>query len=248
MDENATPLDKMVAEAASRVELPSDLSEMPEGTVVAPANLALPDMVNAYAAQQAMGRRMRPDPEDEKLTVTFYKHPVDGLDHVEIGMLASKNFKPDFIVDDRHRQRFPRQWDAYINERSQYEGQTMLTDLAWISVGLRNHLAYHGVKTMEQLAVITDGNLALLGPGIRALRQRSHDEMEIKRKAEQFSVAEGQVKALQDELERERAGRDDEREKWLERMQALEDRMPPADTTAKRGRPAKAAEGSAAAA
>lgn len=114
-----------------------------------------------------------PSEEDRSLIVEFYRHPVDGLDHIRMRIPGDKLYVPDFVADERYQARFPRQWAAYKEHRDQFEGQTLLDDIGWIDSAMKAHLAEHAVKTVEQLAGIQDAMLHGLGVGVRTARDKA---------------------------------------------------------------------------
>ena len=182
-----------------------DLNKIPDGAIAATLEDQKVGEAGYLGLKEAARTRSAPDPADAGLGVEFYKHPVDGLDHVRIRIPGDKLYQPDFVADDRHKVRFARQWEAYKSEQSQFAGQVMLESVAWIDMGMREHLAYYGIKTIEGLANVPDGNLDALGHGTRALRDRAKAEVEAKLKAASFDGLKAELDSMKAELETLRA-------------------------------------------
>lgn len=176
-----------------------DLDTVPEGAVAAPGELDLPQMQQHPFAAAEM--RAAAVPGDENLMVEFYRHPKDGLDRIRIRIPGDKLYQPDFMATDHYKRRFAAQWQAYQNQMSQLEGQTLLTDCAWIDEGMRNELATFGIKTVEGLSGVSDGNLDQIGPGARTLRDRARTFVEEKQKLQQFDTQAAENARLKQQLD-----------------------------------------------
>ncbi len=137
---------------------------------------------------------------DEHLFVEFYKSPIDGLDHVKIRVPGDNTFEPDYLASEHYRKRFPKQWQAYRENESQAEGQLRLEDVAWLDEASRNRLKAFSIFTVEALATVSDGNLANLGPGARAWRDRAQEEVGYRQKAQAYDETQTQIDALKAEL------------------------------------------------
>lgn len=110
---------------------------------------------------------------DDNLFVRFYHNPVTDLDHIEINVPGDKHFRPDRPVTEEDKLRFERQWKAYSEGLDEFEGQTLLEDVAWVDVGTRRLLNSISVFTVDGLAAVNDGNLRHVGHGARTLRERA---------------------------------------------------------------------------
>ena len=133
---------------------------------------------------------------DELLFVEFYKCPTDGRDHIKMRIPGDNTFLPDFIATEEYRRRFPRHWQAYLSEADQAAGQMRLEEAAWIDEATRNQLKALHVFTIDALAGVSDGNLANIGPGAGALRDRARTEAEIRRKADQYDGTAAEIAEL----------------------------------------------------
>ena len=177
-----------------------DFNKKPDG-----AEVADPDSLEAGRtfydqSAAAAAAQMRPDPADESLMVEFYRSPIDDRDHVRIRIPGDKLYQPDFIADDHYKMRFAKQWQAYAAGLEQFAGQTMLTDVAWIDEGMRDHMGGFGVKTVEALAGLSDGNMDAMGPGTRGLRDKARRQVETKAKAAETDELRAEMAAMRAEM------------------------------------------------
>ena len=140
------------------------------------------------------------EPGDESLMVEFFRHPLKEEDYISIRIPGDKLYQPVFEVNEYWKARFSMQWNAYSQQKSQLEGQTLLSECAWADQGMRDHLAAYGVKTVEGLAGVSDGNLDQLGPGARTLRDKAVKFVEEKKKVEQFDVQAAENDALRKQI------------------------------------------------
>lgn len=137
---------------------------------------------------------------DGDINVEFYRNPVDGKDHIKFLIPGDKTFQPDYLVDDRYKERFPHQWEAYEAQRDQFAGQKRLEEIAWMDDATRNHFKAHNVYTVEMLAAVSDGNLAKLGPEGRIMRDKAREEVDQRSKAAAYEASEAEKAELRDQL------------------------------------------------
>ena len=138
---------------------------------------------------------------DDSLFAEFYRNPVDGLDHIRIRIPGDKTYLPDLLATEIHKQRFPRQWEAYRSQTDQTEGQTRLEEVGWIDDGTRGMLKALHIFTVEALAATTDGNLANIGMGARTLRERAQAFVDQRRKATAYEESETEKAAMREKLD-----------------------------------------------
>ena len=108
-----------------------------------------------------------------KTACEFYKHPLTGEHHIKFLIPGDPTFAPDFLADEHYQNKYPEQWDRYIKNEDQLEGQTRLNEVAWIDEAARNVLHGLSVQTIEQLANVPDGRLGAIGMGARDLRNKA---------------------------------------------------------------------------
>ena len=130
-------------------------------------------------------------PNENDVSVEFYKNDVDGQDHIRF-FLDDKNFIPDFLACDFYKGRYPDKWEKYKNNEDQLAGQTRLSEAVWIDEATRNTLYGQAIKTLEQLAKISDAQLTFIGAGARSLRDKAQelvkDKMDLARFREMQST------------------------------------------------------------
>lgn len=166
-------------------------------------------LIQAEQVFQSVQERMAPNKDDEALFVEFFRHPIDGKDRIRIRIPGDNLVEPVFMADDYYKARFAAQWQAYSSDRSQFAGQTMLIDCGWVDVGLREHLNYHGIKTVEGLALVSDGNVERLGPGFLALRNKARDEIAARRKAKEYDAVKAEMEALRAQVSEQTSAMDE---------------------------------------
>lgn len=133
----------------------------------------------------------------------------DTVDWCEIKVLAER----DTVVGPVHkmhpdpRQRFPEAWARYQSNR-QSEGLvgTPLREVAWLGRGEVETLKAAGVKTLEQLAEIHDGNVTSLPGGI-AMRKKARDTIAaakeaapIQRMSEELEKRDSEIASLKTQI------------------------------------------------
>lgn len=138
--------------------------------------------------------------DDSNLFVEFYKDARTGEDFIH--MIAPGDKMTDWRqpVRETHKQRFPAQWEAYQNQKDQFAGQTRLEEVAWLDEATNHQLRAVGVFTLEQLAAVSDGNLANIGHGATHLRERARKEVDDKRKVEEFEKKDAETQELREQL------------------------------------------------
>ena len=110
---------------------------------------------------------------DAYLDVTFYNgyHEGADADFVKIGVPGDKTLTIDTLVEESHKRRFARQWEAYKGYRD-LKGHPV-TDWDEIPDSLKTELLYQGFKFVEQVAGAPDAAFARMmgGPQIRTKAQ-----------------------------------------------------------------------------
>lgn len=129
--------------------------------------------------------------DDKRLHVRFHMHPRKDEDrstkegrpifadteYVEITVPGDKGNQIDRPARDDDRQRFPRQYAAFKSGKGETHNGTPLSEWPQVTRSQVEELAYFRVKTVEQLAELSDGNARNVGP-ILALRQKAKDFLE----------------------------------------------------------------------
>jgi hypothetical protein len=132
-----------------------------------------------------------PKAGDETLLVRFHLSPLrndveskkagrevwEDKEFITIRAPGAKDFV-ERVATTHDKQRFARHYQAFKANMAEPEIGTPLKE--WAAVGRADveMLNYHGVKTVEQLAGMSDSNLQNLGPGKIRLRQQAKDFLE----------------------------------------------------------------------
>jgi hypothetical protein len=128
---------------------------------------------------------------DEKLLVQFYVgayhcesesreagRPIfKDAEFVKIMVPGNKDNIVVKMVTERERQRFPMQYAAFKNKDSEYVSGTPLKEWSALTPSQVEELNYYGIRTVEQLAGVTDANAQNI-LGVLALRQRGQAFLE----------------------------------------------------------------------
>lgn len=104
---------------------------------------------------------------DESLDVTFYKNYQDGqeVDFVRIAILGDKTLTVDTKVEEQHKRRFARKWQAY--QGLQTMTGTPTAEWGDIPETLRNEFIYQGFKYVEQIAGAPDAAFTRIMGGVQ---------------------------------------------------------------------------------
>jgi hypothetical protein len=170
---------------------------------------------------------------DAKLYVVFFMQAVknggkseaegrpiyDDVPHVKIHIPGDKNNVVTEPVTEEYKQRFPAQWDKFQKQLSQSPEGTPLEQWPLLTTGQVHELKAVNVMTVEQLAGMSDANVARFMGGY-----------ELRRKAETFlkvakNTAEAQrLVTLNDELTARLAAQDAFIRTMAARMEVLEEK------------------------
>ena len=170
---------------------------------------------------------------DAKLYVVFFMQAVknggkseaegrpiyDDVPHVKIHIPGDKNNVVTEPVTEEYKQRFPAQWDKFQKQLSQSPEGTLLEQWPLLTTGQVHELKAVNVMTVEQLAGMSDANVARFMGGY-----------ELRRKAETFlkvakNTAEAQrLVTLNDELTARLAAQDAFIRTMAARMEVLEEK------------------------
>ena len=140
--------------------------------------------------QMALNHNMRFQ-GDEKVYAEFYIHPkknpqkslaegrniYEDTPYVKIMAAGGKNNIVQRPVRDSDKQRFPKQWQAFINKEEQVQEGTPLHEWAGVTRSQVEELKSIGIRTVEALANMPDSsNSGFLG--INAIKQKAKAFME----------------------------------------------------------------------
>lgn len=129
---------------------------------------------------------------DDQLLVRFFMRPLqnaakskeagrpiyDEVPYVSIKQPGQKDSEVVAPARDRHKQRFPRHWQAFESRESQDAiTGTPLEEWSGITRAVVEELKFFNIRTVEQLAGLSDANAQNI-MGIQALKQRASDWLE----------------------------------------------------------------------
>ena len=94
------------------------------------------------------------------------------------GDKTSEVFAP---VEDKHRARFAKAYQAFKSGHGDVTSGTPLAEWPQITRSMAEELAYFKIRTVEDLASVSDGNMQNIGP-LLALRAKAKDYVELSKK------------------------------------------------------------------
>ena len=151
------------------------------------ATLTLAD--NGYGPNQGV---QGDDAGDKGLHVTFYKHPVDGQDHVEVVIPGDNKTVIDELADDRYKMKYPRQWAIYKGQLEEFAGQIRIETVAWVDPGMIQDMKRANIHTVEYLSEMSDSSIDSTNMiGLMAFREKAKQHLTEKAKSSQFDEFEG---------------------------------------------------------
>lgn len=176
---------------------------------------------------------------DDSAYVRFYKRNEKGVpkDFVEIMFPGDARTVVDRHVKDDDKMRWPKQWAAYESGEAFKADGFPLEQWPELSAdeGVIRDLNHKRIYTVEQLANVSDQNLANIGLGARALVAKAKAFVEVRKDsaavtkyAEQYEQVKAENLLLKDQLATMAA-----------RLQALEDSKEADEDKPRRGRPPK---------
>lgn len=198
----------------------------------------------AFATNSGFG----PEPGDEKLLVRFTDLIFENAQRtreegrpifeekcfIEI-MSPGEPFPYREMVNERFKERFPKQWEAYQHRKTDVlvDG-TPLTEWSGMARTAAEELKYFNIYTVEQLAAVPDNNLNNMR-GLSMLREKAQKFMEY---ADKQAAANAAAEAQKREAEKEERINTLEQDlaKALAALEALQEAPP------KRKRATKAAQ------
>ena len=123
----------------------------------------------------------------------FYKHPVDGQDHVRITIPGDNKTQPDYLATDHYKMRFRRQWAIYKGQLEEFSGQTRIETVAWIDPGMVMDMKRASIHTVEYLAEMSDSSIESTNMiGLMAFREKAKEHLAEKAKSSQFDTLQAQ--------------------------------------------------------
>lgn len=126
----------------------------------------------------------------------------DNIEYVKIITPGDKRSVPECAVKDEHRARWPRQYEAFKNNLEVVADGTPLEAWPLISMNpaLIAELKAANIRTVEALANLSDGLLAVVGMGGREWRGKAINYLNDADAGAALAAAEAKAQTLVDEL------------------------------------------------
>lgn len=122
-------------------------------------------------------------------------HPIHrDADFIRIQAVGDKSNIFEHEITEEEKRRFSRQYAAWKAGCEDPVSGIALKEWGILSRSQIEDLAYHGIKTVEQLAAVSDGNLKNIGAGAMSLRDKAKAYLEHVKGA-------GSIAKLQDQLD-----------------------------------------------
>ena len=97
----------------------------------------------------------------------------DEIEMVEVWIAGDRLNRPRFAVEDEHKKRWPREYEAFKKGVKISTSGTPLEHWPRMTVGKVAELKALGIPTVDALAEMSDANLGNLGMGARELREEA---------------------------------------------------------------------------
>lgn len=128
----------------------------------------------------------------------------DLVDYVKIRVPGDKLLVQDVPARVDHKKRWPELWQRYAASKSKDGTQASGTPLemaSFLNPALVEELKFQRIRTVEQLAGISDGTLQAMGMGMGAHRDRARAFVEAARGAAPMLQMQAEIKRQQNEME-----------------------------------------------
>lgn len=195
----------------------------------------------SYEMTDAAFNRGQGDKADERLLVQFsmYPHPnreetakqgrpvFEEKPYVMIMVPGDKESIVHRPAWEKDFQRFPRQYQAFLNKKSQESvAGTPLRVVGFVTLGQIKELEYFNCYTVEQLANISDAHAGKF-MGIQKLKQLANDYLTAAKETAPLTAIRAEIDKKQSELEAAQTALN-EQGKRIQALEALIAKMAPA--------------------
>lgn len=126
----------------------------------------------------------------------------DEVEMVEVWFSGDRTNRPRFEVTDEHRERWPKEYEAFKSGVKISDSGTPLEHWPQMTVGKVMELKALGVPTVEALAGMPDGNLTNLGPKARELREQARTYLQNAAGNADTSKMAAEIETLKAKIER----------------------------------------------
>lgn len=182
--------------------------------------------MNATPTSRQARNPFRKYPEDAGLFVAFSTEAIespfkskeagrpvfDEVDIVEIRIPGDDKTIIKNAVSDEYRERFPDEYDAFKSSTTLATSGTPLEHWSALTKSQVASLKYIHINTVEDLAKLSDSNLAQVGMGGHELRTKARafvssatDSAFVEKQAAEMDELKEQLQALRDEMVRQAA-------------------------------------------
>lgn len=118
--------------------------------------------------------------QDKKATLEQGRPICKMVDYIRIHTPGQKDSIIDTPVNDAHKRMYARQFEAFLNDKSQDEASgTLLSAWGGVPPERVEEYSFGKIRTVEQLAGASDAALQNMGPGSTKERQRARDYVEL---------------------------------------------------------------------
>lgn len=165
------------------------------------------------------------EPEDpaKGLAIRIYDHPVrnekksldagypvyDDVPHVDVRIIGDNTFRRFAPISEEEKRQYHRHWKAFLeNRKSEGIVGQVLEEWPPLSRGMVETYKHFGIRTVEQLASLTDANLPNIPQG-RIYRDKAKSWIESAKAAAPLGKMEAEIRAMRDEMAAMKRERDE---------------------------------------
>lgn len=105
--------------------------------------------------------------------------------HVRMAIPGDRNNSPVFIATDQHKRRFREAWRDFERNGQQNETGTPIGKLPGITKSQTKEVEHFNIRTVEQMAIVSDAAISNMGVGYQDLRARAKAYLEVSQKRSQ---------------------------------------------------------------
>lgn len=109
---------------------------------------------------------------DQNLVVRFYFNKIHDQNFIRINIPGDQKTEYDRPVTERDKARFKGQWEQFISQQQQTNGQSPIDELGLNDAQIE-HLRHFHITTVEQLANLSDTFIQQVGMGTRELQKKA---------------------------------------------------------------------------
>lgn len=109
---------------------------------------------------------------DQNLVVRFYFNKVHSQNFIRLNIPGDQKTEYDRPVNEKDKVRFRPQWEQFLSQQKQSNGQTPIEDMG-ISDAQVEHFRQFHITTVEQLVNLSDTFVTQVGMGTRELQKKA---------------------------------------------------------------------------